>query len=102
MNVWGITHRGAVRHQNQDAFSTRTLEDGRIIALVCDGMGGARAGNVASSMAVELFMEDSGFDREWFTTVGADDGITYTTRETDTPDGKHIEIVPDEGQNAKP
>ena len=57
MNVWGITHRGAVRHQNQDAFSTRTLEDGRIIALVCDGMGGARAGNVASSMAVELFME---------------------------------------------
>ncbi|MCI8422578.1 MAG: Stp1/IreP family PP2C-type Ser/Thr phosphatase [Lawsonibacter sp.] len=57
MNVWGITHRGAVRQQNQDAFSSRTLEDGRVIALVCDGMGGARAGNVASTMAVELFME---------------------------------------------
>ena len=56
----------------------------------------------ADPAAVELFMEDSGFEREWFTTVGADDGITYTTRETDTPDGKHIEIVPDEGQYAKP
>ncbi|MEI3141472.1 MAG: hypothetical protein V8S34_08065 [Lawsonibacter sp.] len=24
--------------------------------MVCDGMGGARAGNVASAMAVDLFM----------------------------------------------
>ena len=39
MNVWGITHRGMVREQNQDAFACRTLPDGRIIALVCDGMG---------------------------------------------------------------
>jgi len=57
MDVWGVTHRGAVRQQNQDSFSTQKLNDGRIIALVCDGMGGALAGNVASSMAVELFME---------------------------------------------
>ena len=56
METWGITHRGAVRQQNQDAFDARLLEDGRIIALVCDGMGGARAGNVASTMTVELFM----------------------------------------------
>lgn len=57
MEVWGVTHRGAVRQQNQDAFSTKIMEDGRVIALVCDGMGGARAGNVASTMAVELFMK---------------------------------------------
>ena len=58
MQVWGVTDRGAVRQQNQDAFSVQKLEDGRVIALVCDGMGGARAGNVASTMAVELFMEN--------------------------------------------
>lgn len=58
MQVWGVTDRGAVRQQNQDAYAARVLEDGRIIALVCDGMGGARAGNVASTMAVELFMEE--------------------------------------------
>ena len=57
MQVWGVTHRGAVRQQNQDAYAAKVLEDGRVVALVCDGMGGARAGNVASSMAVELFMD---------------------------------------------
>ena len=57
MQVWGITDRGAVRRQNQDAYAAKVLEDGRVLALVCDGMGGARAGNVASTMAVELFME---------------------------------------------
>lgn len=57
MEVWGLTHRGAVRNQNQDSFSTQILKDGRVVALVCDGMGGALAGNVASGMAVELFMQ---------------------------------------------
>lgn len=58
MNVWGITHPGVVREQNQDAFAFEKLSDGRVIALVCDGMGGARAGNVASMMAVEVFMDE--------------------------------------------
>lgn len=58
MNVWGITDRGKIREQNQDAFAHQSLPDGRIIALVCDGMGGARAGNIASSMAVEIFMDE--------------------------------------------
>lgn len=58
MQVWGVTDRGAVRQQNQDAYAAKVLDDGRVIALVCDGMGGARAGNVASTMAVELFMEE--------------------------------------------
>ena len=57
MQIWGITHRGAVRQQNQDSYAAQQLEDGRVIALVCDGMGWARAGNVASAMAVELFMQ---------------------------------------------
>ncbi|MEM5781092.1 MAG: Stp1/IreP family PP2C-type Ser/Thr phosphatase [Lawsonibacter sp.] len=57
MQIWGITHRGTVRQQNQDAYAIRQLENGRVIAVVCDGMGGARAGNVASTMAVERFME---------------------------------------------
>ena len=58
MEAWGLTHRGAVRHQNQDAFAIRDLPDGRVLALVCDGMGGARAGNIASAMAVKLFTEE--------------------------------------------
>lgn len=58
MEIWGITDRGIVREQNQDAFSTVTLPDGRVAAVVCDGMGGARAGNVASTMAAQCFMDE--------------------------------------------
>lgn len=57
MHVWGITHPGIVRPQNQDAFEIRELGPDSAVALVCDGMGGARAGNVASTMAVTCFME---------------------------------------------
>ena len=58
MNGWGITDKGAVRPQNQD-FYAMDLVPGRDIALcvVCDGMGGAKAGNVASSIAGEGFMD---------------------------------------------
>lgn len=57
MNIWGITHRGVVREENQDSFAIRTLSDHQVMAVVCDGMGGARAGKVASTMAVETFLE---------------------------------------------
>lgn len=55
MNVWAITDVGAVRKQNQDAYLTESLPDGRMVVSVCDGMGGARAGNIASQMAVRAF-----------------------------------------------
>ena len=75
MEAWGLTHRGAVRQQNQDAFAIRNLPDGRVIALVCDGMGGARAGNIASAMAVKLFTEEflrtSGREEERMRTAAA-------------------------------
>ena len=57
MNIWGITHRGVVRTENQDAFAVHTLSETQVLGVVCDGMGGARAGNVASTMAVEAFNE---------------------------------------------
>lgn len=56
MHAWAITDRGAVRQQNQDSFSILQPEDGKSIALVCDGMGGAKAGNVASRLAVDTFL----------------------------------------------
>lgn len=55
MNMWGITDRGVVREENQDAYALLRLTDNQQLAVVCDGMGGARAGNVASTMAVNEF-----------------------------------------------
>ena len=93
MKLWGITHRGAVRQQNQDAYAVRELEDGRGLAVVCDGMGGARAGNVASSMAVELFMNklaeqgQPGDDpQKWLKTAAAHANDGVFQKAVDDPD----------------
>lgn len=56
MELWGISDVGAVRRQNQDAYYLSSPEERYPFAVVCDGMGGAKAGNVASSIAVESFV----------------------------------------------
>ena len=58
MNIWGITHKGVIREENQDAYAYEMLPDNRMIAIVCDGMGGAKAGNIASNLAVTTFMAE--------------------------------------------
>lgn len=56
MNIYGITDQGKVRAQNEDAFYEWTDGDSALI-LVCDGMGGAKAGDVASALAAQTFAE---------------------------------------------
>lgn len=58
MNLWGITDRGSVRRENQDAYRAALLREGLALGVVCDGMGGALAGNVASTLAVEAFWNE--------------------------------------------
>jgi len=55
VNVWTISDIGAVRKQNQDACRVEVLSPERMLLVVCDGMGGARAGNVASEVAAQAF-----------------------------------------------
>lgn len=54
MKVYGQTHIGLVRETNQDALEYGTLINGAQYAVVCDGMGGANGGNIASKIAVEV------------------------------------------------
>lgn len=58
MKAWGLTDAGNVREQNQDSFRIVQLGQDALLALVCDGMGGAKAGNVASRLASEVFSEE--------------------------------------------
>ena len=58
MDFCGVTDKGIVRKQNQDVFLTEYLSLlSASLLIVCDGMGGAKAGNVASRMALDLFRE---------------------------------------------
>ena len=54
MMVYGQTHIGLVRESNQDALEYGTLNNTAQYAVVCDGMGGANGGNIASKIAVEV------------------------------------------------
>lgn len=47
-----------VRKQNQDTFRWTKLNDSQFLAVVCDGMGGAKSGDVASKLASEVFEAD--------------------------------------------
>lgn len=58
MEAWGLTDVGNVRSQNQDAFRIVELGKNALLAVVCDGMGGAKSGNVASRLASEVFSEE--------------------------------------------
>lgn len=57
MNAWGFTDVGRVRQSNQDAYHIELMQDGKVaLCVVCDGMGGAKAGNVASQTAIDSFV----------------------------------------------
>lgn len=57
IHAWGLTDKGVVRRQNQDSFYLDVPSEQAAVGVVCDGMGGARAGNIASSLAVEAFAD---------------------------------------------
>ena len=63
MQYWGLTDPGCVREQNQDAFQLEQLDRHTLLCVVCDGMGGAKSGNVASSLAVDVFTQE--IKRSW-------------------------------------
>ncbi len=58
MQFWGLSDPGMVRAQNQDAYQVVQLDRNTLLGVVCDGMGGAKSGNIASSLAVDVFVEE--------------------------------------------
>ena len=51
LRIQTATDVGKVRDENQDRVEAVQLEDG-VLAVVCDGMGGERAGGEASRLAI--------------------------------------------------
>ena len=67
MRVWSVTDRGLVRSENQDACAVLT-PDGYTVAVVCDGMGGAKGGREASQGACNVI---ENFFQEQYAQCGA-------------------------------
>jgi protein phosphatase len=55
LRVGAATDRGRVRDRNEDAYLLRAAEG---LFVVCDGMGGAPAGEVASQLAIDAIARD--------------------------------------------
>lgn len=62
---------GKMRNSNQDACFTGRLYENTLLVIVCDGMGGAKAGNIASETAVKSISEYVG--KSFRKTMQADD-----------------------------
>lgn len=57
LNVYSKSDIGLVRQSNQDACKSGIFPDQSAWVVVCDGMGGANGGNVASNLAVDAISE---------------------------------------------
>lgn len=53
MKIFSKTDIGKIRKSNQDALGGRVISDNLAWSVICDGMGGASGGDIASSTAVE-------------------------------------------------
>ncbi len=57
MKIAAKTDKGKVRESNQDAYAVGELPGEVVWAVVCDGMGGAAGGNIASALAVKVISD---------------------------------------------
>lgn len=57
MHVIATTDVGLLRTENQDRFKIKRFVDDTVLMIVCDGMGGEKAGGEASEVAVNAIFD---------------------------------------------
>lgn len=57
MKIYGLTDKGSEREYNEDSIGILDLASGAVsVCAVCDGMGGAVGGKIASELACDTFL----------------------------------------------
>ena len=68
MKIFALSDVGKIRADNQDHFGFETIGEEQAVFVVCDGMGGAQAGQVASEVACSVFISElKGYVKEKMT-----------------------------------
>lgn len=82
MKLSGLTNIGLQRVQNEDAFLIKQINDYTYFLLVCDGMGGANAGGLASQFASEYIYSyiKEHYNEDNFNNNLLVDAINYTNK----------------------
>ncbi|SRX58622.1 protein phosphatase [Mycoplasma mycoides subsp. capri] len=53
----GLSEKGNFRKENQDFLNYYKNSDGSFLAIICDGMGGHKHGEIASRLAVDTLVD---------------------------------------------
>lgn len=83
MNFFGKSDVGRIRTANQDSYMIRPVCKNATLCVVCDGMGGAKSGNVASECAIDTFAErlikytSSKVSRDGILTLTSDEACVF-------------------------
>lgn len=77
MEFYGITDIGLVRESNQDRFLITQNRNKDLLAIVCDGIGGGKAGDVASEATIR-FLESAFLETHKWINAQELEGWIYT------------------------
>lgn len=77
MDFYGISDVGLVRESNQDRFIITENANGDLLAAVCDGIGGGKAGDVASEATIHYLENAFMRAKKWISNEELD-GWIYT------------------------
>ncbi len=79
MFICGKSDVGKRRVNNQDCFNVTPLPGGAFLCTVCDGMGGANGGNIASEIACRVYTD---FIKDNFSPIAGNDADLMKTAVT--------------------
>ncbi len=78
MKYYGMTDKGLIRKNNQDSYVIATNEAKDVFAVVADGIGGNKGGDIASKIAVSVISEAFSLTKKFTTQTQIEEWLKTT------------------------